>query len=453
MNEPRQQAIRRLVLVAPALLTAALVIGTFNQAPVLWPSLVRPLLIAVVGTVAVTMLLWAATRRPAVAALIASLLVPAAFGYAVLSLLLAAGGFVMAAWHRRYRSGRKLPVASWLMTTSLSLLIVMLASAVVSGAISVRDFRAVPPVNPGNNDDLPNIHVLLLDGYPRTDVLEEVFGIDNSGFVRRLERLGFDHYPDASVTVPYTERTLLSMMSGDASDVTQTGPAGHRELLRRIAEGAATERLRSLGYELLTIRPPIGHVSFVGWNAVDTGQLTEFELALMEKSGLAPLFVGWITAQQSERIEESLAAASNLASNERRQVVLTHLMSPHPPFLYPDAFVPGCWPGCTLYASNINAMGITKDQYASRLDDHLDVLNELVLRSVAGIVSADPEAVVVVMSDHGTRYRNDDEGLHNLLLARTPDRPQFFRDRASLDDLFVRLANGYSEAHRLADEP
>ena len=42
-----------------------------------------------------------------------------------------------------------------------------------------------------NPDELPDIYYIILDGYPRADILKSTFELDNSEFISWLEREGF----------------------------------------------------------------------------------------------------------------------------------------------------------------------------------------------------------------------------------------------------------------------
>ena len=49
---------------------------------------------------------------------------------------------------------------------------------------------------------LPNVYLLLLDGYPRTDTLATTYGFDNSEFERAIERPGLPGFQRQQVELP-----------------------------------------------------------------------------------------------------------------------------------------------------------------------------------------------------------------------------------------------------------
>jgi hypothetical protein len=69
-----------------------------------------------------------------------------------------------------------------------------------------------------------------------------------------------------------------------------------------------------------------------------------------------------------------------------------------------------------------------------------------VLARVSEIVADDPEAVVIVFSDHGSRYdpQGDSAERYRILWAsRTPGLPGLFEGQEQPASLFVGLLRGY----------
>src|SRR6185503_5109207 len=77
----------------------------------------------------------------------------------------------------------------------------------------------------------------------------------------------------------------------------------------------------------------------------------------------------------------------------------------------------------------IETMGMTLPDYSAAMKGDLATLNPKLLAMVDAIVAKDPGAVVVLFSDHGSRYSLDlkqTEWYHSFLAARTPDHPGLF---------------------------
>jgi hypothetical protein len=59
----------------------------------------------------------------------------------------------------------------------------------------------------------PNVYWIVLDGYPRRDVLQEFFDFDNGAFVERLKGLNFTVYERAAASFPETVFSIPSTLS------------------------------------------------------------------------------------------------------------------------------------------------------------------------------------------------------------------------------------------------
>ncbi len=350
-----------------------------------------------------------------------------------------------ALWGRATGRHVSFPLAAF---NVFSIVILLLAVATAAGAVVPSDLTlgARTRVAAGAEAPRQSIYVLLLDGYPREDTLRDEFRSDNSPFAAALSIRGFTYYPDAMTPAARTELTLLSMLGGevDADTPPTWSPrtVERRQIRAAVQTSPVVDRLRGEGYWLVHLASPILHTNFAGWDeTIDTGQVSELEIALLGRSPLAPLFGDWILGQLRDRTTETLDAFAGLAERERPKVVLAHLMSPHPPFLYGGA--PECYAEgrCSLFEVRPRALGMTDIEYARALAIQVDAINALVLDALDRVIAADPRAIVVVMGDHGARHDEDraDEWRRSLFAVRGSDA---FDSDPSPRDLFQRLLRG-----------
>ena len=92
--------------------------------------------------------------------------------------------------------------------------------------------------------------------------------------------------------------------------------------------------------------------------------------------------------------------------------------------------------------------------YAGRLREYVAFTNRLVLDAIDEVIQTRPDAVLVLLSDHGTRYsdENQAEQFRNLFAARTPGESGVFADDTSPVNVFRRLFSAYFDMS-LADLP
>ena len=121
-------------------------------------------------------------------------------------------------------------------------------------------------------------------------------------------------------------------------------------------------------------------------------------------------------------------------------------MQPHPPAVFgPD--------GESIPVALSSTYGDLSPNYASAKElyvGQLAYVDERVEAVVAGLVDSSPSSVVVLMSDHGSRYGSNDhpmlwdiESVESFFSARTPGHPRLFGDSPTPVNLFPTLFNAY----------
>lgn len=354
---------------------------------------------------------------------------------------------------------------------SVSLLIVATVTAVGAGRVDmlVRDLQGPPPAADGTQApaDLPDIYIVLLDGYPRADVLRELFGYDNSGFLAALEERGFDTATRSRSDYLWTHMTLISMLHRDylerveALAALRDGGPIHPTVRRVINDNPTFDDLRGAGYLIHTNAVPIERYAMRGAGyLIDGGQLNEFEISLFRSTFVGDavdlIAPGFAAEQHRRRIQHDLQAIENLAT-ERSDVprfVLAHLLSPHHPVVWAADGSPVNPPLVgDFYGDTLIEQGTSRGVFIDRYVGQLEHLNGMVLQTVDAVIQNEARpSVVIIMSDHGSGIGMDpdqpDGGdlfgrTANLFVARTPGRKGVFPDDVTPVDVFRLLLDEY----------
>jgi hypothetical protein len=317
----------------------------------------------------------------------------------------------------------------------------------------------------------PNVYLILLDGYPRTDTLRDTFGFDNRPFEAELAELGFAVSSDSVSNYNKTWLTLGSMLNGQYIDtmLASEPPAAMQDQLRWlysiVNESAMLDTFRGAGYTIRAIPGPFTSTALTSADQyIDRGYVNEFEAQLLWNApwiGLVrdPL-IAFLADNQERMVRDGLDTVVDLArASDARQLVLAHIQSPHTPFvLQSDSterdVIPECFPRrCTFWHSTIEGMAMPFDDFADGLRAQIAALNTLVLQSLGKMVEADPDAVIIVMSDHGSRYSLADmpEHFRTFFAARTPGREGMFQPDESPVNILRVISQQYlgSETPRL----
>ena len=451
---------------SPVLVAVAFVLIGFVNNAVPLDQLSRPLLLALgvalaVEAVAVLALGWVRGSFWAfvVVSGLAGLFILA--GAAVLALTLF--GIVAQAPERQHRLGGLLATG-----VGMALVAVMVVTGAARGAFDWRPINlAAPDIGPLEAG--PSIHLLLLDAYPREDILAEL-DFDNGPFLTAMADRGFDDYPQSRSNYDRTPFSLLTMLTlrhlGDIEELDGADAAGDAAEQQRVAGRALLgvplfDLVEEAGYRTRVVDGPVVHAPLGGADEVTSaGSATNFELDTLQRTPLAaPLEALGIGMDQARsQVTGSLALFAD--PPEGPSFTFTHVMAPHAPFSFEaDGSVvpaPPCYPDtCAIFDGQDEGLGWSEEEHWSRVIGHVTHLNDLVLEAVDRLLAADAEAVIVVFGDHGMRVPGDPANIHrNLLLARTPGHPGLFGEAPTLVNVVPHLLNAYlgADAALLPDD-
>ena len=206
----------------------------------------------------------------------------------------------------------------------------------------------VQKVMPSNtkNTKLPNIFFIVLDGYGRSDVLSEVYGLDNSEFIGHLEQKGFYVASQSPANYCQTGLSLACTLNLTYLDelASKEGPksADRRPLAYMIQSSQVRRILKALGYSFISF--PSGFSATEIRDAdlfVRLGRSESEFLNVVVDTTPIPLFLYEslnITDfdLHRRRILRTFQALSSFSYKKSPYFVFAHIVSPHPPFVFPN---------------------------------------------------------------------------------------------------------------------
>ena len=448
----------------------------------------RSLLIAVLVAVCLTLGCWAATRDRWLGGLIATLLIVAsisllpiffawqalqdAFGEgmalasfaALVAVLVALPGLQLI---RARRSGRLLrrPATSVLNRVGAVLVIVVIAfyagpdlPQTVDNALRSPDPVTVAPP-PG---ELPDIYLILVDGYPRADVLSRLLGIDNGPFIEELQGLGLDVAPRSHSNYVLTQLTMASMFQMKHLDQVPSLdplvgiPGGHvNELRDAMVQGEAFAALHAAGYEVVVTLPGYEAVALRGVadRVLEHGEMNDLERDVLKRTWLldplALLLPGIYTYPQRDRIVNGFDDLEVLARESRSAPVFAwvHVPAPHLPLVIGADGEPIALEPRRFDPETAAGFGYTDAEFRALYAGEVSYLNQRLLSAVRLLQSANerPDPVIIVMADHG--YSDDPADLQALFgtffAAITPQEPGLLADAPTPVNLMPILLNAF----------
>jgi hypothetical protein len=258
--------------------------------------------------------------------------------------------------------------------------------------------------------EFPDIYIIILDAYARSDVLSEIYQYDNSEFLANLEARGFyiaDQVKSNYVQTPYSIGSLLNF---DYAAKWKPPSDYFKYLHDPIENNRAFSALRTIGYRVVTIDNGFSHsnIGNADIRLSPYSSFNEFETFLLADSPVETLSevlkfnVPTFTYNtHRKRVLFALEELKKLPSSTGPKVVFAHILSPHPPFVLDDhgnnlqpqrAY--GIWDG-NEFQGNLK-------EYWTGYKNQLVFVNTKIIEIVDGLQARSiTPPIIIIMSDHG----------------------------------------------------
>jgi hypothetical protein len=268
----------------------------------------------------------------------------------------------------------------------------------------------------------PDVFVIVLDGYAREDVLQRIYGSEPL-LADGLRSRGFFVAAEARANYVQTELSLASALNLQPVQtlVSDEGRADvQRALLDRAIDDSAVKRqFEGLGYRTVAVTSGFPALSFSGydlWVGTDTGGSLYWD-ALRRKTPFRPSSHAY-TGQFEDRRDRIHGAFRQLQKLGKRsgapKFVFAHVLAPHPPFVFGARGEPLRPRGQYELSDGSHFLQTrSREEYLQGYAGQAAYVAALTLGCVDRILAAQPDAVVVVMSDHGPKSGLDQESAEN----------------------------------------
>ena len=209
----------------------------------------------------------------------------------------------------------------------------------------------------------PDIYYIILDGYPREDVLQEVYGYDNKDFIDTLTQMGFYVVGKSQSNYAQSALSLASSLNFNYLEALGDGVVPGSEdrlwLLPRIQYSALRQELECLGYSVIAFETGyyatqikdadiyFTHRQDVLSELQAFGELNGFEAMLIQSSAaliitdatiiLPKFLVPDVKApgqNKRERILNILDRLEDIPEIAGPKFVFAHIVSPHKPYVF-----------------------------------------------------------------------------------------------------------------------
>lgn len=294
---------------------------------------------------------------------------------------------------------------------------------------NTREFVRFGNLNDVNKQD---IYIVILDAYARADKINEIYGGDGYRFVNDLRKRGFfvaensmSNYERTKFSVP----SFLNMNYVDDINFSGTVEARSSEWAERVVqENVFMECLRRIGYHIYTVNSGVrfthierSEILYSPWSSnlnlkkilfnPDTpigADIRPIESYIFERTMLS-LFHREITDDEIDKhrnhILRSFDAFEKSVRNPGPKVVFTHILLPHPPFVFDRN-------GNFIFPINSEH---PKDHLKPYVEQ-ADFAAKKIMKAITAILEKDPSSIIVVVGDHGGRSYLDQKNFEKTNL-------------------------------------
>jgi hypothetical protein len=307
---------------------------------------------------------------------------------------------------------------------------------------------------------------LIVDGYARADVLQEIYGFDNREFLAGLRERGFYVAEESRSNYAQTMLSLASSMNmaylsalPERLGVDSQDRGALRAMVR---ESVVRESLAEQGYRMIALESSyyltdlqtvdeywpanLSHPALVA--------LTPFEANLLETTLLkivldalvavdSALAEGLYTAGYQGHILRTLwtfRTVPTAALRPGEAFVFAHIVAPHPPFVFgPEGEIIEQTTPFTLKDGSFFYAG--RELYIQRYRDQLVFVNTELLRMVDEILASSPtEPIIILQADHGSgAYTDWDSVERTNLVERFGILNAYFFPTEAYDQLYPQI--------------
>ena len=261
-------------------------------------------------------------------------------------------------------------------------------------------------LTPPENQSLPDIYYIILDGYSRDDILEKHYQLDNNEFLNSLEDMGFYVARCSQSNYAQTQLSLASSLNFNYLEnidprytVGNTSRIGLSELIQN---SALQQALKSLGYTIVSFdsgyEPTRLREADLYLSPNVVADINDFE-NLLVRTTLARLFAegiaflnfppDWEARDQAhrERILFTFNELEGLPSMPGPKFVFAHIISPH----WPHVFGPN---GEPVHEQPDSVSGYRNQVLFinSQIEQIIDTL----------ISQSDQPPIIIIQGDHGS---------------------------------------------------
>ena len=267
-------------------------------------------------------------------------------------------------------------------------------------------------------ETLPNVYYVILDGYPRNDVLKEHMNFDNSEFTNLLKQRGFHVAESSYANYSFSSQSISSTMNmGYVNFLAEQFGEDSREynpLLGKdvglYADNQVIKNFKLMGYKVVKIgsaatyihKMPLADLS----PCYKTIHLMDNRLfdAVGRTSMIGYFIERWSEEQQRQIILCNFEELPKINDYfEERIFVWSHITLPHFPLIFGPNGEP-ITPGTSLLTMNHPEYTDNSWDVKQQFVQQIQFANKKSIEFIDKILENEKRSIIIIQSDHGSAF-------------------------------------------------
>jgi hypothetical protein len=339
--------------------------------------------------------------------------------FAILYLLACAlvAGVAIRPWRVKSRDPIPLTIVAMVL---LAMNVTPLARATLSGGepwrVAANRLTSPPEPIPGKTPPGRDVYVIILDAFGRPDVIRNSYGVDMNPFVSWLQARGF-YVPNRSHS-NYAQTflaisSMLNMQYLDEIAIATGRNSQDRRPLKHAIESNAMMKLASRAGRTVVA---IGS-DYTATDAFPSADVCycprpsphELEASVLRLSPFRDLgSEAWIATGRRRHVEYSFDAIERASGLAGQKLVVAHILTPHPPFVFDRygrprqpppgmPFIAGEW-----LSRSIRSVPSFRGEYVRGYAEQVEFVVSRVTRILQRLLSLPgPQPAIMIVGDHG----------------------------------------------------
>ena len=318
------------------------------------------------------------------------------------------------------------------------------------------------------SDSLPNVYFIILDGYPRNDILEKHLNFDNSKFTNMLEQRGFHVAKNSFANYSFSGLSISSTMNMNyinfLADEIGEDSRDYNPIIGKdfglYADNQVVKNFKLMGYKVARIGTATIYLHEIPLADLSpchkTVHLMDNRLlhAVGNTSMIGYFIERWAEEQQRQITLCDFEELPKISGYFEEPVfVWSHIMLPHFPLIFGPNGEP-ITPGQSLLTMNHPEYTGSGWDIKTQFVQQLQFSNKKSMEFIDKILENEKQSIIIIQSDHGSAFGvnlqdpTDDDAfqkLSNLSAIYFPDekhREMLTDDRTNVNT-FRLVFNSY----------